>query len=185
MDLLLSKLEISQALYPPEDILSTKSIVLLSVPEGADRNEWMELVDELQQFLAEEGVDAIAYIETETLFAQPNQLLKIPEYLKKRDVNNLILFTAKDKDSPVFLAMGPYNGEDTFFQKGDAFWARQGAELSGMKDELSAYFKTGTLYKGNLLVNENPEFFYPKMDLGIVAKSVPQRSLPLKWQWHQ
>ncbi|MFY0591712.1 hypothetical protein [Roseivirga sp.] len=180
MDLLLSKLQISQALYPPEDMLSTKSIVLISVPEDGDRNEWKELVDELQLFLAEEGIDAVAYVETETLFSQPNLLLAIPDYLKKRDINNLILFAVKSKDEPVFLAMGPYNGKDTFFNKGDTFWAREGVKLEGIKDELSTFFKAGTLYKGNLLVNETAEFFYPEMDLGVVAKSVPPKIADFK-----
>ncbi|OEK07128.1 hypothetical protein BFP71_05580 [Roseivirga misakiensis] len=179
-DLLLSKLEISQALYPPKDILSTKSIVLISVPEDADRNEWMESVDELQQFFAEEGIDAVAYIETEVLFSQPNDRLTIPEFLRKRGINNLILFAAGGKKGPVFLAIGPYNGEENFFDKGATFWAREGANLDGIKDELSAYFKTGAIYRGNLLVNENAEFFYPEVDLGVVAKSVPPKIADFK-----
>lgn len=180
MEALLTRLEVNQALYPPEDILSTKSIVLLSVPEVADRSQWMVLVDELQLFLAEEGIDAVAYIETEVLFSQPNQVLVLPEHIKSREIQNLILFTAKNEKSPVFLAMGPYNGEDTFFNKGDAFWAREGSNLTGIKDELSAYFKTGALYRDNLLVNEHPEFFYPEVDLGIVAKSVPPKIASFK-----
>lgn len=180
MESLLGRLELNQALYPPEDILSTKSIVLLSVPEVADRSEWMVLVDELQQFLADEGVDAVAYIETEALFAQPNEVLSIPELFKSRDVRNIILFTAKNEKTPVFLAIGPYNGESTFFNKGDAFWAREATGLEGIKDELSAYFKTGTLYRENLLVNEHPEFFYPEMELGIVAKSIPPKIASFK-----
>lgn len=177
---LLGRLEVNQALYPPEDILSTKSIVLLSVPEVADRSEWMVLVDELQLFLAEEGIDAVAYIETELLFSQPNQVSILPKLFKSREIRNVILFTAKNEKSPVFLAMGSYNGEDTFFNKGDAFWARQGPALSVIKDELSAYFKTGARYRDNLLVNEHPEFFYPEVDLGIVAKSIPPKIASFK-----
>lgn len=177
---LLGRLEVNQALYPPQDILSSKSIVLLSVPEVADRSEWMVLVDELQLFLAEEGIDAVAYIETEVLFSQPNQVSTIPELFKNREIRNVILFTAKNEKAPVFLAMGSYNGEGTFFNKGDTFWARQASELTAIKDELSAYFKTGALYRDNLLVNEHPEFFYPEVGLGIVAKSIPPKIASFK-----
>lgn len=176
----LDRLQLNQALYPPEGILSSKSIVLLSVPEVSERNEWMILVDELQQFLAEEGIDAVAYIEDESLFSRPNEVLQIPDFLKKREVKNLILFSASDKDAPVFLAMGPYNGKDTFFDQSATFWARSGAELSLITDELRAYFQTGSLSKTNLLVNEKAEFFYPEVSLGIVAKSIPPRLAEFK-----
>lgn len=177
---LLDKLQLNQALYPPENILSTKSIVLLSVPEVAKRSEWMILVDELQQFLAAEGIDAVAYIEVESLFSIPNKVLEIPEFLNKRNIQNVILFAAKDEDSPMFLAMGAYNQNPSFFDKSSVFWARQSSKLEPVASELSTYFKTGALYRDNLLVNESPEFFYPEVELGIVAKSIPPRLAEFK-----
>jgi len=177
---LLEKLQLNQALYPPENILSTKSIVLLSVPEVAEQNEWMILVDELQQFLAEEGIDAVAYINVQSLFSIPNKVLEIPKYLNQREIENVILFSAKDEDSPVFLAMGPYNGEASFFERSSTFYARFANELEGITSELSTYFKTGSLFRDNLLVNESPEFFFPEVELGIVAKSIPPRLAEFK-----
>ena len=177
---LLDKLQLNQALYPPESILSTKSIVLLSVPEVSDRSEWMILVDELQQFLAEEGIDAVAYIEVEPLFSIPNTVLAIPAFLNEREIQNVILFAAKDEDSPIFLAMGPYNQKTSFFDKSSTFWARYSSKLAPVTSELRTYFKTGELYRDNLLVNESPEFFYSKVELGIVAKSIPPRLAEFK-----
>jgi len=179
-DELLSKLQLNQALYPPESILSTKSIVLLSVPEVAERSEWMILVDELQQFLADEGIDAVAYIEVASLFSIPNKVLTIPEFLNQREIQQVILFAAKDEDAPIFLAMGPYNEKATFFDKGATFWSRYSAKLEPVTIELSTYFKTGELYRDNLLVNESPEFFYPEVELGVVAKSIPPRLADFK-----
>ncbi len=177
---LLEKLQLNQALYPPENILSTKSIVLLSVPEVAEQNEWMILVDELQQFLAEEGIDAVAYINVQSLFSIPNKVLEIPEYLNQREIENVILFSAKDEDSPVFFAIGPYNGESSFFDRSSTFYARAANKLESITSELSTYFKTGSLYRENLLVNESPEFFFPEVELGIVAKSIPPRLAEFK-----
>lgn len=177
---ILDRLTLNQALYPPEGILSSKSIVLLSVPEVSEQNEWMILVDELQQFFAAEGIDAVAYIENESLFSRSNWLLQIPEFLKQRNIQNLILFSASTKNAPVFLAMGPYNRKDSFFDKSATFWARSAAELSLITDELRAYFQTGSLIRTNLLVNESAEFFYPEVTLGIVAKSIPPRLAEFK-----
>lgn len=177
---LLERLALNQALYPPESILSTKSIVLLSVPEVSDRAEWIVLVDQLQQFLANEGVDAVAYIEIESLFAIPNKVLQVPDFLNKREIKNLILFAAKNEESPVFLAFGAYNGKETFYEKGSIFWARSATKLETITSELTSYFKTGALYRDNLLINESPELFYPKVDLGIVAKSIPPKLAAFK-----
>lgn len=179
-DELLGNLELNQALYPPEDILSTKSIVLLSVPEVSERSEWMILVDELQAFLAEQGIDAVAYIENEGLFSKPNQVLGVPEVLKGREIKNVILFTIKNDETDVFLAIGPYNGDASFFNKGDVFWARKSSKLSNITAELDTYFKTGALYRDNLLINESAEFFYPEISLGIVAKSIPPKLAEFK-----
>ncbi|OEK02676.1 hypothetical protein BFP97_14595 [Roseivirga sp. 4D4] len=176
----MEKLQLNQALYPPENILSTKSIVLLSVPEVAEQSEWMILVDELQQFLAEEGIDAVAYINVQSLFSIPNKVLEIPEYLNQREIQNVILFAAKDEDTPVFFAVGPYNGKSSFFDKGSTFYARSATKLESITSELSTYFKTGSLYRDNLLVNESPEFFFPEVELGIVAKSIPPRLAEFK-----
>ncbi|MBO3698799.1 hypothetical protein [Roseivirga sp. E12] len=177
---MLEKLQLNQALYPPENILSTKSIVLLSVPEVAEQNEWMILVDELQQFLAEEGIDAVAYIQVESLFSIPNKVLEIPTYLNQREIQNVILFAAKDEDSPIFIAMGPYNGKPSFFDKSSVFWTRSASKLESVASELNTYFKTGAVYRDNLLVNESPEFFFPEVSLGIVAKSIPPRLAEFK-----
>lgn len=177
---LLEKLQLNQALYPPENILSTKSIVLLSVPEVAEQNEWMILVDELQQFLANEGIDAVAYVHVESLFSIPNRVLEIPQYLNQREIQNVILFTAKDEETPIFFAIGPYNGKSTFFDKSSTFYARSTAKLESITAELNTYFKTGSLNRDNLLVNESPEFFYPDVELGIVAKSIPPRLAEFK-----
>ncbi len=177
---LLDRLQLNQALYPPENILSTKSMVLLSVPEGAERSEWMVLVDELQQFLAEEGIDAVAYIEVESLFSVTNKVLEIPEMLKKRGIENLVLFAASEKDAPIFLAIGPYNKTASFYDKSSVFWTRYASKLASVTSELSTYFKSGALYRDNLLVNESPEFFYPEVELGIVSKSIPPKLAEFK-----
>ena len=66
---ILERLSINQALYIPEDILSTKSLVLFSVPEEDKTSEWKERLDELQSFFASQGIDAIAYINQADLFS--------------------------------------------------------------------------------------------------------------------
>lgn len=180
LDDLLDRLDLNQALYPPEDILSTKSLVLLSVPEDSQSSEWQILVDELQEFFASVGLDAIAWLDTRAYQIQHNIAEPIPEFILEREPKNVVLVQFKDEDSPVFVAIGKFNGEQTLWNKGDAFWARQSVNLEGIISELALLFRTDQFYQDNLLVNENPEFFYPEFEFGLIAKSVPPRMREFK-----
>ena len=172
-DDLLQRLKLNQALYPPQDILSTKSLVLLSVPEDSQISEWQILADELQTFFAEVGIDAIVWLDARKYQIQQQIVEEVPETILKRQPKNLILFQVKNKEAPVFVAMGPFNGKTSLWNKGDSFWARQSVNLEGITNELSILFRTDQFYRDNLLVNESPEFFYPEFDFGLTAKSIP------------
>lgn len=158
VDFILERLSINKALYPPEDILSTKSVVLFSVPEEDLDSEWRERIDELQQFFADEGIDAISYIKQSDLFPLPNQVLDIPDYMKQREIKNVILFLMRGNEDPMFLAIGPYNQKANWWDAGANFWVRSPTEWQPMFDELDTYLKTGVLKLDNLLVNDQPEF---------------------------
>ena len=180
IDELLKPLELNQALYPPEDILSTKSIVLLSVPEGSNSSEWQILVDELQLFFSSAGLDAMAWLDVRDYESFQNSVEPLPEILLKREPKNIVFFQIKDEESPVFLAIGPFNGKPTLWNRGTAFWARQSMKLEGIINELSSLFKTGQFVKDNLLVNEYAEFFTSELTFGLTARSIPPRILEFK-----
>lgn len=175
LDDLLSRLELNQALYPPEEILSTKSLVLLSVPEESESSEWQILVDELQTYFASVGLDAIAYLDARAFQIQHDAIEPIPQFILEREPKNLVLLQITDEESPVFMAIGKFNGNNNLWNKGDAFWARQSVNLEGITSELSLMFRTDQFLQDNLLVNETPEFFYPEFKFGLIAKSIPPR----------
>ena len=161
---ILERLSINQALYIPEDILSTKSLVLFSVPEEDKTSEWKERLDELQSFFASQGIDAIAYINQADLFPLPNQVLEIPKYLKERKIDHLILLLIRGNEEPIFLAIGSYNQEANWWNPGNNFWVRNPVEWQPMFDELDIYLKMGILKRRNFLINDQPEFFTPRVE---------------------
>lgn len=178
---ILARLAINQALYPPEDILSTKSIVLFSIPEVDNKSEWKERIDELQQFFAQQGIDAISYINQKDLFPFANQVLDLPEYMKQRGIKNIILFLMQGNDDPMFLAIGPYNQKTNWWDNGANFWVRTPTEWQPMFDELDTYLKTGVLKQENLLVNDQPEFFKFKLRNNFVfSATVPKTTREVK-----
>lgn len=180
MDEYLKKLNLNQALYPPEDILKTKSVVLVSVPMDDSPTEWQEILDEMQGFFAEVGVDAVAYLNVNRFDVSQNIPENYPDFLLKRGIENLIFFVATSVEGPYFFAITQFNNQETFYNQGAPAFARLASKLPPVWDELRASFKTDQFQITNLLVNENPEFFYPKVEPGIVARSVPPQVAEFK-----
>ena len=87
----LNTLNLNQALYPSEDILKTKSLVLISVPMDDAPNEWQEILDEMQGFFAEYGVDAVAYFYADRFDVAQNSPQPFPDFTFKRGIQNLII----------------------------------------------------------------------------------------------
>jgi hypothetical protein len=172
----LERLGINQALYLPEDILSTKSIVLYSVPEGNNDSKWTNKLDELQSFFAEVGIDAVAYINQDELLPLPNQLLSVPDYLKKRRIEHLILVLISAEDQPIFFAIGNYNERETWWDEGSNFWVRNPIEWEPMFEEVSNFLKTAAYKRTNLLVNDQPEYFVPEVANNFIFSSSVPRS---------
>ena len=152
-------LKMKDAPTPPKNILGSKSVVLISVPAGSPLGEWKKYAEELQVFFAQEGIDAVAYYQVELQRTIPNQVQPIPEMILKRNISNLIFLVAGGEGRQSMLGMGPFNGKDSFYNAGDAFWIRPFEDIKTVFNELNTLFKTGSFPKTNLLVNESPECF--------------------------
>lgn len=159
-----SRLEIEEALYPPEDILSSSALVLFSVSKDIEASEWKNKVDELQGFFADQGIDAVAYLNVERLFNRPAKSRGMPEILRDRLIKNLIFFHYQGEEKTMFLGMGTLTGPDNLWTRGDTFWMRTTIDLEPVFDELDTYFRTGARRRTNLLVNDHAEFFEPKLE---------------------
>lgn len=180
IDEYLKTLNLNQALYPPEDILKTKSLVLISVPMDDAPNEWQEILDEMQQFFAEYGVDAVAYLMADRFDVAQNVPQAFPDFTFKRGIQNLIILSAHQLKGPIFIAITPFNNQESMYSKGASAFARLTSDLSSVWQELGTSFRTDQFQRTNLLVNENPEFFYPKVEPGIVARSIPPQVAEFK-----
>lgn len=180
IDQYLNKLGLNQALYPPQDILKTKSLVLLSVPMDEAPSEWQEILDEMQTFFSGVGVDAVAYLEVDKFDVALNEPQQFPDFINKRGIENLIILSSENVEGPFFIAMTQFNNQESMYAKGASAFARLATDLTPVWDELGTYFKTGQFQRTNLLVNETPEFFYPSVQPGIVARSIPPQVTEFK-----
>lgn len=180
IDQYLNKLGLNQALYPSEDILKTKSIVLLSVPMDDAPNEWQETLDEMQTFFAEVGLDAVAYFYVDLFDVSLNKPQALPEFINTRGIENVIILSAKNLEGPLFLGITQFNKTESLWNKGASAFARLTSDLSTVWQELDTYFRTDQFRRTNLLVNENPEFFYPTVETGVIGRSIPPQVAEFK-----
>jgi len=168
-------LQIAEALYPPEDILRGGSLVLFSFSKDVEFNERKNLMIELQAFFAEEGIDAVAYVDVNALFMDPANPSGVPEILRKRQIKNLVLLHYQGEDQPLFLGLGSLTDLENYWRPNDLFWMRYAESIESIFEELSLYFKTGARVKTNLLINTSPEYFEPKASSeAILLETMPR-----------
>lgn len=160
---LLRSFHMNEALDPPQGILSTKSIVLFDVPKGVSDEERLRIADELQGFFAEEGIDAVVYFEVNKFLSVSGMQEQIPNGLLRRDIENLIFLSVLNIENDFVIGIGPFNGKNSFYDKGATFWLRRTSDLQAVFSELNTRFKTGAFPKTNLLVNSKAEFFEPSV----------------------
>ena len=155
----LAQLKLNQALDPPQDILSTKSIVLISAPVDVPPPEWKKLADEMQAYFAEVGIDAIAYFNVARQFTTPDFESDISKLIKDRNVKNLVFVIIGEEGQESMIGIGPYNGKPSLYDASATFWSRNYTKLETVFEELSLRWRTGAFKRSNLLVNDQPEFF--------------------------
>lgn len=179
-DAYLQKLELSAALYPPENLLQTKSLVIYAVPEKMSLSEPPEWLFDMQTFFAEVGIDAVASLNTEKMLNLNGDFQPLPEWLLERGIKNLILMSAAEEEGPFLMLITPFNGKNSLYDKGEKAWARFTGDLEMVRNELGALYRTDRFARTNLLVNEYPEFFENTPDPGVVARSIPPQAATLK-----
>ncbi|MCE7994950.1 MAG: hypothetical protein HEP71_23435 [Roseivirga sp.] len=155
----MDKLELNQALDPPQDILSSKSLVLISAPVEAAPGEWKKRAEEMQAFFGEAGIDAVAYFNLNRKFTIPGFEAEVPKIIADRKITNLIFLIVGDEEQESIIGFGPYNGKPGLYDRSTPFWARSFTDMETVFEEMSLRFKTGAFPRTNLLVNDSPEFF--------------------------
>lgn len=168
---ILDIVELNQNIDIPNNILSTSSIVLISLPSASSNQKWKEWAVEMQSFFAETGIDAVAYFSIDELLEnQEAQKILAKNIFSKRRVANVITLTVLEENR-LFFTIGPYNRKWTFFDPQKSYWMRESTDVKEIWSEMTSIFKTGTHKRTNILVLDKPEFF----DLTIPYKTRAER----------
>lgn len=150
----------------PEDLLSTRSAVLISTSFEDERSnvkkDWKVLSEEGHNVFYRLGVDAVAYYNFDDFFANESASASFSSLLKKRNIKNLILILERKRDSGenyYEIIVTTFNGKPDLIGYGqDAFKILN----SNYSDALRYFFNEvyrAELKRSNHLVIDVPEYF--------------------------
>ncbi|MBX2964914.1 MAG: hypothetical protein KF845_02125 [Cyclobacteriaceae bacterium] len=147
-----SQRSITETLKPgaplPEKLLSTRTAVLY------DAAFTTKEINDIHAGMIRAGVDAVAYFETDRVFAGADVEAAFSQYFTNREINSLVF--AEKKGGLYRLTITTFNNKPTFIDPGQGAWIASDAYL---KETLRVLYSTalGSYKKQNLLISETPE----------------------------
>jgi len=152
----------------PEDILSTKSVVLLQLPPEENtsiRGDWKPMAEEAHEIFREAGIDAVAYYFMEDVLSGTEVREAFAEEMTARGIKYLITLSnvwikIKGKDSERFVIMiTEFNGAPDLMTNGHKAWKNQNKNFDKALDKLLKATTKGRFERANLLISDYPELF--------------------------
>lgn len=132
----------------PEKLLNSRTAVFHSYIMTSKE------LETAQKSFQRTGIDAVAYFETDYLFANQAVLTALAEYLNQREIVNLVFLQKKAEGYVIFIA--EFNTKPTIVEQNQYVWSAEDKVLSEL---LLKIYRTSssTLKKQNLLVVDIPE----------------------------
>ncbi len=132
----------------PEKILSARTVVLYT------SNLTPKEVNTIHDQLVQTGIDAIAYFETDRVFAGADVTLAFNQYFSKREIDNFVI--VEKMPSAFRITTCLYSGDQKIIDPVKAVWRAQHEKLP---EALRILYSTAlnTYKKQNMLINDVPE----------------------------
>lgn len=153
----------------PEDLLSSKSVVLLQIPpenrNSSIRADWRPMAEEAHEIFMSTGIDAVAYYFMNDVISGIEAGREFAAEMKERGIKNLIILSdvwvkIKGKEAERFVILvTSFNGETTLMSNGQPAWKTQNKKLEKALDKLKKETSRQRLVKKNLLISDYPELF--------------------------
>ena len=144
----------------PDEILQTKSLVLVKVPPKNTqtylRGNWKKLAELVQPGFKKAGIDAVVYHYIEDIYSGKESYLSFIEDFKKRGLENIV-FLVKEPANYRIVLTKMSEGEQ-LIKSGQKAWQTQHADLAVALDNLYKAAANASQDRENLLILEVPEF---------------------------
>jgi hypothetical protein len=153
----------------PEDFLSTKVAVFVSVPppsrNTSERGDWKGFSEMAHIQFRKMGIDAVAYYYMDDLKSGSDPAKYFANELKKREIKNLILLSRvplkiKGKVTErTVVVVTPFNGENSFISNGQKAWKTQAKDLEKVLKTMGKAIYRDKQPKTNFMVPDYAEYF--------------------------
>jgi len=154
----------SNSSFLPEDLLSTKTVVVISIDDKSDlkiRGDWKGLSEEAHFYIAKLGIDAVMYYYVDDLISGYDVKREVTEEMVQRGIKN-VLMLSKDKINGRDQYIGvitAFNQEPTFVSHNQNAWKSQTSDLEILFRNLARAVDNADLVKENFLILDSPEYF--------------------------
>jgi hypothetical protein len=173
----------------PEDILSTKSVVLVSTPNKPGESiaeDWYPMAEEAHETFLEAGLDAVAYYFYDDVYAGTEARKAFAESWQQRGISYIVMLLKsevnnKKGDVRYLLLATAFDGTQALITEGQPGWKASGKNLKSVTNKFNR--AANRLEKKNLMpapvvehftdvrmVNGNRiESYYTDLKLGKLA----------------
>ncbi|MFY0653550.1 MAG: hypothetical protein JXQ96_16015 [Cyclobacteriaceae bacterium] len=168
----------------PEDLLSTKTAVLVAYPSIAKRNpergDWKSFAERSHAWFKRMGVDAVGYYFQRDFMSGQDAAIFFAKEMKGRGVNNIIFLSRESNvaSGEYNIIVTPFNGEASVISDGQKAYKVEGADLSSVLKIFGNKAYRSKQAKTNFLIPDFPEFF-EKADI-INGRRIPSYARDLK-----
>lgn len=152
------------AAFVPKDLLSTKTVVVISIDdkkENAIRGDWKAIAREAHFYISRLGIDPVMYYYIDDLIAGYDVKRAITEQMVRREIKNVLLLS-KDKINNRDQYIGvitEFNQQPTFISHNQSAWKSQTSDLEILFRNLLRSVDNADLARENLLILDTPEYF--------------------------
>jgi hypothetical protein len=152
------------AAFVPKDLLSTKTVVVISMDdkaEKAQRGDWKGLAREAHFYISKLGIDPVMYYYIDDLISGYDVKRAATEQMLRRDIKNVLLLS-KDKINGRDQYIGvitAFNQKPTFISHNQTAWKSQTGDLEILFRNLLRSIDNVDLTRENLLILDTPEYF--------------------------
>jgi hypothetical protein len=154
----------ANATYVPKDLLSTKTVVIISMYDKAEntiRGDWKGLASEAHFYISKLGLDPVLYYYIDDLISGYDVKRAATEQMLRREIKNVLLLS-KDKINGRDQYIGvitAFDQKPTFISHNQPSWKSQTSDLEILFRNLFRTIDNADLTRENLLVLDTPEYF--------------------------
>jgi len=152
----------------PEDILQARSIVLVSVPPvsktNSARGDWQAFSSEAHDYFMKIGIDPVAYVYFDDVFANQDVTQTFADHFKKREIEYIIIISKvlvriKNKESLRYvLLITPFSQDADLIKNGQKAYKDQEKNMERLMKKVYGVTVRKDYVKTNNLIIDNPEY---------------------------